>query len=123
VGAFCTASKIGDATAFALKLATEELFTNFVRHNRGGGEHIELELVRTGQEVVLTMTDADVDPFDAVDVPAPDVTLSAQERTPGGLGLHLVRSYMDDLQYSHNDRTLRVTARKRLEGSDVQDLA
>lgn len=117
------ASDIGDAPAFALKLAAEELFTNFVRHNRGGGEHIELELVRAGSEVVLTMTDVDVEPFDVDDVPAADVTLPARERTSGGLGLHLVRSYMDDLQFLYSDRTLRVTARKRLEGSDVQDLA
>ena len=43
-------------------------------------------------------------------VPDPDLTLPLEQRTPGGLGIHLMRNVMDRLQYRHEagHNTLRL---------------
>jgi serine/threonine-protein kinase RsbW len=112
---FCTAHAIPAAAAFALELTAEELFTNLVRHNRGGGDHILFGLERTPDGISMRLTDYDVDPVDVTLVPPVVVSLPAEARRPGGLGLYLVKTYMDHLVYEYADRTLRITATKRLE--------
>lgn len=113
---FCARHALSEAVVFALELAAEELFTNLVRHNRGGGSHILFGLERTDDSVIMSLTDYDVDPFDLTQAPSVDVIAPASERRPGGLGLHLVKTYLDDLVYEYTDRTMRITATKRLEG-------
>lgn len=123
VTSFCRDHGANAAETFACELAAEELFTNFVRHNRGGGDHIRLELRMTGAFLTIEFTDFDVDPFDPAQAPAVDITAPVEQRRPGGLGLYLVRTYMDDVRYECSQRTMRVTATKRLEAGDVRHQA
>ena len=99
-------------TANHMKLAAEELFTNFVRHNRGKGDQITFELEVTDQQILLRFIDHDVDPWDPASAPPADVDLPFEQRTPGGLGLHLVKSIVDHLSYDYRDRAMTVTAIK-----------
>jgi serine/threonine-protein kinase RsbW len=115
IAAYCADHGVGEAAVFAVQLAVEELFTNLVRHNRGGGETIVLEFERAGDHLAIMLVDRDVDRFDPAEVPAVDVNAPLEARRPGGLGLHLVRTYLDDVSYRYADRTLRITARKDLE--------
>ncbi len=119
VDEFCLRCGASEATTFAIRLIAEELFTNFVKYNRGGRDHILLELGLAGGIIALTLTDYEVDPFDVTQTPAVDVSVPADQRKPGGLGLHLVKIYTDGFQYEYFDRTMRVTATKRLEAGDV----
>ena len=116
---FCTRSSAGDAASFAIRLVAEELFTNFVKYNRGGGEHILLDLDLEGGVVTLTLTDFDVEPFDVTQTPEVDVAAPVETRQPGGLGLHLVKAYTDSFKYQCKDRTMKVTVTKRLEADNV----
>jgi len=116
---FFARQKLNDSGVFAVKLAIEELFTNLVRHNKGGGEHILFNLDVSNKTIVMSLTDFDVEPFDITRADPVDVSAPLAERTPGGLGLHLVKSYVDDLNYEYIDRTMRITAIKRLEEKDV----
>ena len=52
--------------------------------------------------VVITFLDNGV-PYDPLKKEDPDVTLSAQERTAGGLGIFLVKKSMDDILYEYKD--------------------
>ena len=52
--------------------------------------------------VFLTFIDQGV-PYDPLSVPAPDTTLSAKERKPGGLGIHITKHLMDDVSYEYKD--------------------
>jgi anti-sigma regulatory factor (Ser/Thr protein kinase) len=63
------------------------------------------------------ITDPDSERFDVTAVPDVDVAAGADQRQPGGLGLHLSRRLADDLQYDYSGRTSRITFRKAL-GSD-----
>lgn len=115
LGESFTAHSIDEKTAFSLNLAAEELFTNFVRHNVGSGERITLEIDVTDKEFRFTFTDYDVEPWDPATAPDPDVDLPMEERSPGGLGIHLVKSVVDRLAYEYKNRVMKVTAIKKLE--------
>ena len=108
--AFCEQQGLGGASALALKLVTEELFTNLVRHDAGGGEDVVLRLERADDRVVVTLVGEDAAPFDPAEVPPVDPRTPLAERRAGGLGLHLVRSLVEELRYHHEDRTLTITA-------------
>ncbi len=116
---FARSRRLDEAIAFAAQLAVEELFTNFVRHNTGGGDRIAVRLDIDGGRLFITLTDFDVDPADPAAGISPTVLLPLEERPIGGLGIHLVRSMFDSLTYEYRDRTLRVTAVKSLEDTHV----
>ena len=99
---------------YAIELAVEELFTNFVRHNAAGTEEIEVRLQRTGEDVSIALTDFDTPPFDiSIDAPDPGVDRPLNEREPGGLGLFLIKKMMDRVEYRHEGRAGTVTLHKR----------
>jgi serine/threonine-protein kinase RsbW len=119
VGEFVEREKISEAVAFSLNLAVEELFTNMVKYNSGGGEGIRIALRKEGRTVCLQLVDTDVDPFDPASAPEVAVDRPLDERTPGGLGLHLVRSVVDKITFEYNDREMKVTVVKNLEPTHV----
>lgn len=113
---FVDRAGIDERTGLCLALVVEELFTNLLRHNRGGGDAVEVELTRDGDRVHLGLEDVDVDPFDPSTVPAAPVEAGIRDRRPGGLGLHLVRSMVDrlDVHYDRSNRRMRVEATRNL---------
>jgi anti-sigma regulatory factor (Ser/Thr protein kinase) len=114
---FIESNAIRERTAFTINLVVEELFTNMVRHNAGGGDAIDLSIERVGDHLHLGLIDFDVDPFDPAGVPPPPVAAGIGERRPGGLGLHLVRAMVDELDYEYETETrrMRVSVTTRLE--------
>jgi anti-sigma regulatory factor (Ser/Thr protein kinase) len=98
----------------AVDFCIEEVFTNFVKYNRGSSNEIELTLERRGNRLVAKLTDFDVEPFDITQAPAVDVSLPADRREPGGLGLHLVRRLADDVDYDYTNGRSRITVTKNL---------
>ena len=114
---FVDEAAIDGAAAFTINLVVEELFTNMVRHNTGGGDVVDLSIERVGDVVHLGLIDSDVDPFDPADIPAPLTAAAIGERRPGGLGMHLVQAMVDDLNYDYEPKTrqMRVSVTKRLE--------
>jgi serine/threonine-protein kinase RsbW len=87
-------------TAYALRLAVEELCTNTIKYGYAGSEpgDIALDFAADADRFVLTLSDRGK-PFDPRNAPRPDLSLSAEERPIGGLGVHLVMSLMDEVSY------------------------
>ena len=113
---FIADNKFDETLTFATRLVVEEIFTNLVRHNEGGLEHISIFLDADEQCVTIRLQDFNVDP---VDIPKEDPAgfgKPLSEREPGGLGIHLVKSLVDKLTYDYRDRILTVTAIKCLGG-------
>ena len=66
-------------------------------------------------EIVATVTDFDAPRFDpTTDAPPPGIERQLEQRMPGGLGIHLVRKMIDEIEYSHQNRTATVTLHKRV---------
>lgn len=53
-------------------------------------------------------------PYNPLEKPDPDVTLSAEERSIGGLGIFMVKKSMDDMRYEYKDGQNILTITKRL---------
>ena len=96
--------KIGDELRFPVHLAMEELFVNMVNYYPDNDNAIQLDVDAENGVVTVTMTDFDVDPFDVTQSRNVDIDAPLDERTPGGLGLHLIQSMVDNLQYDWEDR-------------------
>ena len=52
-------------------------------------------------------------PYDPTAQPEPDVTLSAEEREIGGLGIFMVKKSMDRVSYAYEDGKNVLTLEKR----------
>ncbi len=112
--AFFRQHEVGDRPAFALKLAIEEVFTNFVKYNPDSLESVAIDLEQRGDDVVVRLIDPDTERFDITDYDLADTTSSLENRVPGGLGIYLVRKMVDDVRYEHNGRTSTVTLTKNV---------
>ena len=96
-----TASALGvdPATIHNVPLAVDEAVTNIIVHGyqcQGGA--IEIEVEREGDALVIRIRD-DAPPFDPAVIPPPDLTLPLAQRTPGGLGIYLIRQVMDEMTH------------------------
>ena len=114
---FVDGQEIDEKTAFCIHLVVEELFTNMVRHNEGGGDQITVNIERIDDRVHLELIDIDVEPFDPETADVPPVNAGIEERRPGGLGIYLVKKMVDNLNYDYEtgDRRMRITVTKTLE--------
>jgi serine/threonine-protein kinase RsbW len=99
----------------AIRLVVEELFTNLVKYNRRTVTDISITIDRKEKQLVLTMTDHGAEDFDITKTEDVDITKPLEERTPGGLGIHLVKKMADALEYRYSDGESRVTFIKNLE--------
>ena len=107
---FFAARGIDADQAFDVDLVLEELFTNMVRHARGGTSEIEVGLDVDGTVLTMQLRDEGVEPWDPSQAPIPEVDRPIHERRPGGLGIHFIRRLTRDLRFEHLDGTTTVTA-------------
>ncbi len=97
-----------------IDVAVDELFSNIARYaypNRDGEATVRFEFDADARAVRLTFIDAGL-PFDPLKRPDPDVSLSAQDRQIGGLGIFLVKKTMDDLAYRREGGRNQLTITK-----------
>ncbi len=101
---FANQANLPEGLVFQIKLILEELALNVINYgNKGGTEPIEIGLSAKGETIVLQISDVG-QPFDPMkDAPAPDLTLSLEERPIGGLGLYLVKTMVDEMHYRWED--------------------
>lgn len=108
--------RLDEDSRFAARLAAEEIFTNMVKY--GGGEgRVSISIEVRDRRLHLVFIHPGAVPFDVTDTDDVDVTKSINDRTPGGIGLFLVRRMMDDIAYEYADGVARVTMTKHLGGS------
>lgn len=100
-----------------LCVIAEELFTNQVRHARPGGPRIEFVIEVGEDRIQMELIDDDVEPWDPTAAPEVDVDRPIEERKPGGLGLHFVRTLSDEFEWTYDAgrRRSRITVTRRLE--------
>lgn len=98
VDAACDALSADGDARFAMRLAVEEVFTNILEHGYRGNGPVEVA-VDGGPRCVRVRLSDQAPKFDPADAPAPDLDSPLEERDPGGLGWHLVRQLVDELEY------------------------
>jgi len=117
VDEFCAAHALPADCAFKLNVALEELLTNTVSYgyDDAARHEIALDIALEGDAIVVELSD-DARPFDPLDAPPPDLDSPIEERRVGGLGVHLVKTMMDDVAYAYRDGRNHVRLRKRIGG-------
>lgn len=98
------ALELDPGSGFAVNMAVEELFTNMVKYNRSGTGGISIAVSGQPDGVEIRMVDFDSEPFDITSMAEVDTTAPLEARRPGGLGIHLVRCLMDEVQYEYKSR-------------------
>ena len=96
-----------------IDVAVEEMFVNIAQYAYapGSGDAVIQMGIEDGHAVV-TLKDWGV-PFDPLAKADPDVTLSAEERKIGGLGIFMAKKNMDDMQYRRENGRNILTLRKK----------
>ena len=98
-----------------IDIAIDELFGNIAHYayETGSGKAtVRYELDDTGV-VSLIFLDRGK-PYNPLENPDPDVTLSAEERKIGGLGIFMVKKTMDEVHYEYADGWNMLTIRKQI---------
>ena len=101
-----------------IDLCVEELFVNIAHYaypelpeGQYGEARISVEAPEGGGYAEITFTDSGI-PYDPLAKIDPDVTLDAEQRQIGGLGIFLVKKNMDDVRYRYEDGKNILTIRK-----------
>ena len=97
-------------------LAAEEIFINIASYAyapKTGPATVRIGVVP--DSVTITFIDHGV-PYDPLKKQDPDITLSAEERDIGGLGVFLTKKLSDDVQYAYRDGQNILTLTKRFDG-------
>ena len=105
--------RIDPALRPSVELAVEELFTNMIKYGTGSTADVHVVLTRELQGVELTLIDQDVEAFDVTRAPEVDIGAPIEQRTPGGLGLHLIRNMAESVtyEYAKESRQSRITVK------------
>lgn len=106
------AADVAQSARYPVHFAMEELFTNMVKYNPDNSNDILVDVDNCDDGVIVRLTDYDVDAFDVTQPRTVNVDAPLDERTPGGLGLHLIQKMVDSLEYEYSDRQSTVTFTK-----------
>jgi sigma-B regulation protein RsbU (phosphoserine phosphatase) len=105
---FASQNQVPAADRQKVSIVLDELLNNIVNYAyQDEGEHeIEVEIELSGKRLVITIAD-DGMPFNPFARKIPDTSADIDDREIGGLGIHLVRSVMDEYDYQrHIDKNV-----------------
>ena len=103
-------------TQMQIDVAVEELFVNIAHYaytpNQGQAT-IRIEAEADPTAVSITLMDRGI-PYDPLAKDDPDVSLSADKREIGGLGIFMTKKSMDEILYEYKDGRNILTLKKHL---------
>ena len=88
-----------------IDIAIDELFGNIAHYAYNpevGNATVRVEVSEDPVAVIVTFIDNGI-PYDPLRQDDPDITLSAEEREIGGLGIYLVKKSMDEISYEYKN--------------------
>lgn len=99
-----------------IDIAVEEIFVNIANYAYNpeiGKAEIVVEITEKPVTVAITFEDSGV-PYNPLEKQDPDITLNAEERDIGGLGIFMAKKSMDDIEYTYRDGKNILTIKKAL---------
>ena len=111
-----TASECPLSSRMKIAVAVEEIFINIAKYAYVPGKGkatVRVEISEDPLTVTITFVDHGI-PYDPLAKEDPDLSLSAQEREIGGLGIFMTKKLMDDVCYVYEDGKNILTLKKNL---------
>ena len=101
---------------FNLNLVLEEAVSNVILYAYPKEEHKTISLIarKKDNQLIFVLTDSGKE-FDPTQAPDADITLSAEDRPIGGLGIFLIRQIMNTVEYQRIEGKNVLTLGKELE--------
>ena len=97
--AFLDQAGVPAPAAFKVQLALEETIRNLIEHDpRSRITRIQVA-IEAGAEAVTILLEDDGEPFDPRSAPPFDAAQPLASRAPNGMGVHLLRSLMNEIHY------------------------
>ena len=99
-----------------IDVAIDEVFANIANYaypSQTGEATIRFAFNESSRVVSITFIDSGI-PFDPLCNADPDVTLPAEERAMGGLGIYIVKKTMDAMEYRREDGMNILTIQKQI---------
>ena len=100
----------------AICVAIEEVFVNVARYAYENGEGdvtLGIGFDKESRNITFRMRDKGV-PFNPLNKPDPDITLSAEKREIGGLGIFITKKTMDTVEYTYENGENTLTMIKKI---------
>lgn len=117
VESICEKIGFDPLTSMQVNLAIEEAVVNVMNYAYPPGTigNVDIQAAVNAQRTALSIRIVDSGtPFDPTTQGEADTTLSAEERSIGGLGIHMIRHYMDDVAYERTDGKNILTLTKHI---------
>lgn len=97
-----------------IEIAVEEIYVNIANYayENIGMATIIIEKLNESNTIKIQFMDNGI-PYDPLKKPDPDISLSAEERQIGGLGIFMVKKSMDNVEYEYRDNTNILTIFKK----------
>ncbi len=113
VNSICEDLHMDETTTTYTTLAVEEAVVNVMKYAYPDRDpsHILLQVEANDTMLTFTLRDKGM-PFDATKAAEVDVEQQAEQRIEGGLGIHLMRHYMDYISYERKDDENILTMQK-----------
>ena len=99
-----------------INIAIDELFSNIAQYaykSGAGKATVRVEVKEEPLAVIITFIDNGT-PYDPLAKADPDVTLSAEDREIGGLGIFMVKKTMDEINYEYKNGQNILTIKKNI---------
>ena len=99
----------------SVNLALEEALVNVIMYAYPEGKQGEMTLVAAVRDNAICMEISDMGvPFNPLQQKEADLDVSLEERQIGGLGIHLIKEIMDEVEYAYQDGRNVLKMRKKL---------
>jgi serine/threonine-protein kinase RsbW len=103
--AFLTGCCVPERALFNVQLALEEAIRNLIEHSTGTAIELRIDVERDRVTILL---EDDGQHFDPMTAPPFDASKPLEEREPHGMGLHLLRHFVDEIHYERRDSRNRL---------------
>ena len=106
---------LDDKGVFQLQLAVDEVVSNIIIHGyTQQTEPIHLTIWKENNKIYIRILDRGK-PFDPIKADSPNLSIPLEERSPGGLGIHFLKTVTDSVHYQFKDGKNILTLTKDLD--------
>ena len=105
---------VSDKSIFEMNLALDELFTNIISYGfKDHQEHTIKINIKVEDDMLDMRIEDDGIPFNPIESRTPDFQCGIEECKIGGLGIHLIKKLMGDIQYRRiGDKNVLILSHK-----------